>query len=106
MPESIFSVTGREDTSASQLRKNVVDSRHAVWHPQESLIQGFGVYADTYASIGLATTRRAEIHGLGSLTDSMTPSSSSRRSSAPTLSRTPNGRRRRGIWTGGTLSFT
>src|SRR6218665_787200 len=58
---------------------------------KRALFKGFGSMQIRMRPSGLATTRSAEIHGLGSLTDSMTPRSSSRRSSAPTLSRTLSG---------------
>src|SRR6218665_1128645 len=52
MPKSIAKVAGTETSGISQLRENVVDRGYAVLLPQESLVQGFWVYADTDASIG------------------------------------------------------
>src|SRR6218665_3819451 len=53
MPKLIAEVAGTETSGISQLRYNVVDRGHAVLLPQESLVQGFCVYTDADASIGL-----------------------------------------------------
>ena|SRR6218665_115433 len=52
MPKFVAEVAGTEAPGISQLRKNVIYCGHAIFLPQESLVQRFQVDADPDSSIG------------------------------------------------------